>query len=310
MIRICPKCNAQLGMHDSFFCNLCGFKLPKDLINTNNSSVRVKPYSIEFQEKKKKIKKKINIFEPSAGKKVIFETLGIIIAAAVLFLILRYYLLPSMQNIFSEEPTEKVLEQKDLHLLDLGLSFVSAEFGTESLISYVPAKADIYFESHDLEKFIALFIEKDDFDAELLEIAPGLLQGHFALFGMSEKVHEGWTFIFTPRDGRIVAKVLENVPDGYWVFAQIDDKLIMTTDESILLDITETRKGVVLNLGLNTNYARNLLDVPKNGQALVVFVNEGGAKLLNVILKQDVKSNFADVINTVLESGYKGLVIN
>jgi hypothetical protein len=317
--RICEKCDHKLGSYEHYFCSNCSAVLPQDQVLGVSVKKTYKYSASERNPNQREILKEIkgavvkarNLFTPqelligAASVAVLLLTFGSFIVYKT---VLDRYTPGDIAE--SNEPIGSVITAPvNENILDLGLSFRSEMFGSDRITDHIPAEADFYFEAHDFKSFAELFLEKDVPYKELLRASISLFADHFAVFSLEIEEERHWGAVFITRDMGLITWALEGVDEDKVGFKLMGNMLIGATHEDIFDMVESSKDRLILSIADKPDYAVSKAKLPRDGQALIIFLSEESKDAVESAVKNLSHDKLEGYMEEIVNSGYNELVI-
>ena len=280
MSRICPKCKVKLGGYDRFFCTSCGEPLPTDLVNRDWIFSRIANFATSSKEKSES-KSKFN-FNSVVDRLKIFVNVKSIVAAifSVFFTVgFSYFIQYKLdKNLFNGQDVANKITgapvEYSKNVVEVPLNWEVNTFGIDSIMEFVPFDSDIVIEGNDLTKFGAAYSEIDPVYKNLATFINGRAEQHFVFFAKDINGEYAWSLIYFPLkpdfsiSGDLVTKYT-------WLkFWKNDPIALVTTQESILSEVSDTKGKTVKNFTQRPIYASTHATSPKNGKLFIYLTNQ------------------------------------
>lgn len=303
--RICPKCHQKLGSYDNYFCSNCGIELEE--ASNDSSTLKSKIYyASNFLEKQSKF----------ALPKITFTKKNLRLILSVILILgmgigLRYGLV-LIDKYVLQVPDQEVATPIAYPgtVLDLDLPLESDFFGSDQVFEYVPSYVSSYIEVHDLVSFAQQYTNIAQISPELLQLLQNNVNDHFIIYSFTIGTDTHWVYMFIPKNVNELAPIANSFYDPYWKVRIVEDRLVVTSNENVFGAIEDAKKGLILNIALNSKFSRLTADLPKEGKILVTFLSSASKE--HYINFDDAVFNdaFAELLQTVLSEGTDALVIN
>jgi hypothetical protein len=310
--RNCPKCNKELGDHDSHFCTYCGEKLPKDLI-FGESAIKTRTYSPSQPEVSKgpALARVIK----SLSDPTMWSILGLVgfitlvfvgIAKTGVFELLGLKL--QVSDSVAELNLPSFPSKSQSRSLPVGFMLPEVNFDSTNLSEHIPEEALFYFEGNSLQDVLdlSLFAEPNE---DLLSRAKLLFKSNFAGFLMKSEDDTYLSYIFIPKDITLAEEVFAEYITEEWKFAIIDDYMLVTSNEAVFPQVKAVDDGIKRSLVQIPDYVRQNKELPEIGQFKVFFVSGDSRGILRNLLGGLTQETIG-MINKVLISELNSLVIS
>lgn len=305
--RFCPKCKTKLNNYNNYFCSSCGQKLPENLVEVS-SAVRVKTYPLHADGFRKRLSR-LALPKICVNKRQIFILVLLLLLISGGIFIYKFNFLGNVFSFFKIKVPGVVEEPSSSNpIVDVGAGLASGSFENNFFSEYVPKDALFYFEGKDLAGFIDQYVIDANFDEGMRGKAKLLLEPQFAFFAVDDREETLWVFLFIPKDTEVLKSVLKDTVHPKWKFEIIEGRLVMANLDKAFKVVKDAKNKVTLNLSLNAVFVKYLLELPKEGQALVM-VFEGGSAALGKIANFNINESLARSISVVLNCGLDHLVI-
>jgi len=305
MSRICPKCKAKLGGYDRFFCTSCGEPLSADLVNRDWVFSRIANFATSSKEKNES-KSKFN-FNGVVDRLKIFMNVKSIVAAvfSVLFIINVFYFVQYRlgKDLFNDQDVANKITGAPIeyskNVVEVPLNWEIDTFGIDNIMEFVPFDSDIVIEGNDLTKFGAAYSEIDSAYKNLAMFIDGRTEQHFVFFAKDINGEYAWSLIYFPLNSDF--NISEDLVTKYaWLkFWKNDPIALVTTQESILSEVSDAKGKTTKNFTQRPIYASTRVTSPKNGKLSIYLTNQ---KAKNYFLTLKILSKLPKDLQMVVES--------
>ncbi len=323
--RICPNCRSYLGNNDYYFCSSCGTALDSNLAQPLNV-VRVTDYRFRPQVHSKylhelvvRFREKMSEKEPRRIAFLVLTAAAVIIYTFLLIGFLQKFpnvgsmLLGSSEPKLSEEKNGVIPEALIPFPNSLSISSINSEivgqFGSDSITTYVPKRAEVYAECFCLKNASRTLLQSSSYNDLIQQFAPNL-GNHFALFGVKDEDDWEGAGIFTVEDKGEVEKLLEDLEIEDVSVELVGDKLVVATSDDLIDEIKDSGEQLALNITQSSIFAASRAKLPKEGLGIILFLTPESKGVLKVIDEFTTIAEFKTLVEELSKSSYNELVIN
>jgi hypothetical protein len=306
MIRICPNCKAKLGSFDNYFCSECGNALPQELVLVN---VRFKQ-TIEIEQEPGKTDILLKSFKESLTKVFTVANMGETLLAITLLAAVGYPTYTLMQRMINTLNTSPVIvpvskvEQSTSSSLAIKSTYKVGSFNP-TFANYVPYDADTYVEIADFRGFAEDYALYDKAYAQLVADLEKSISPSFGAF----LKNGAWTCILLPNDRDFDVSVI-NLSNYPWLKAKVvTNALVITTDETVLKDVEDSKGGITKNLSLNSKFVTGRSKLSSQGKIMIVNLTSKGMAQLESLRDKNIPVNFKTLLNTFINSKVDSTVV-
>lgn len=311
MPTMCPKCNSE--NRGKYFCLSCGEVINDSTIVSNS------PNEMPFVFKKRFIKD-ISVYVKYIGIPIL--VLFLIISAFLSFKFLKSNKNFSSVMLNSFQHPLKAQKTTDSRVIEKNLPLSTIEFFKSTVITFIPADADIYLEGKDFIKFLTEFtafkisLPFNKNEVKLSDASPLVEEG----FSVFSKVYESSPSFKTRAYGLIVkskepAKLaslfsLGKVKESSYSLKIVDDYAIFANNTKIFDDVVEAKNKRTLNLSLNSKFATNKNGLPENGKLFMYIQTKKAQEDLQNFSKENFfNETFKQLIEELIKTDKISYVI-
>lgn len=180
--------------------------------------------------------------------------------------------------------------------------------GGNSFYYFVPGGVDIFAEGFFYDNAVDEFFKESPYYQMLLS-SKVLMESHFAVFGVKQGQNWEMGVILQPKDRAKVEAELKELNVEGLKYKMIEDKLVLSTNGSIIDQIESSRSGNSKNLSLDPRYVKIRSSLPAQGIGMVLILSEKGREALLLLKEKTLSTELKGLVDEISKSSYNELVI-